>query len=80
MSDFTTFITVEELKSSLGVTSFEVVRNPKTSKLFISYGSNEVLRVEQAIDFSKPVSFGYTEVVTDGCLINTKQNNVVMTF
>ncbi len=73
------FISIPELKSRLNTQTLDIVKSPKTSKLFGNTGSAN-LRVEQSIDLKKPVKFMYEsdDTFNDGCIVNvTESNNVV---
>lgn len=76
------FLSISELKSELGVISINIVRNPKSGKLFAECSNGIYLRVQQNIKSDLPIKFMYNEESEDltetGCLINVKEsdNNV----
>ncbi len=64
------FASVEEFKSHIGTTILDVVRNPKTNKLFMSTGSKSY-KVQQNIDLALPLRILIPETgIDDACLIN----------
>lgn len=66
------FISVSEFKAQANVNSFEVKRNPKTSKLFVALPGGGTMRCQQEFDAEKPVQFIVEEGadIMDACLIN----------
>lgn len=70
------FIELSELKSKLDLISLELIKSPKTGKLFASSTNGKglpvVLKVEQSIDTSKPTKFMYSSADTllEGCIVN----------
>ena len=71
------FLTIDSLKSQLGCTSINIVKNPKENgKLFAETNNNIKLKVQQDIDLSLNIKFMHKddEPVTNGCLINAKEN------
>ena len=69
-----TFLTTSEFKTQEGISSIEVLRNPKTGKLFLSGDNGKNYRVEQAITKTKPMKFLVPETgeLSDACLVNVK--------
>lgn len=76
-------LSIQQLKEQLSIDVLQIIRSPKTQKLF-GAGSNGVnLRCQQAIDVDKPISFFYdTEVggVEDGCIVNSAEDSVIKTL
>ena len=74
-----TFMSVNQFKEQVGVTKFEVLRNPKTSKLFLAGDNGENYKVEQAIDKSKEMKMLVPDEggLTEACLINIKPGATV---
>ncbi len=73
------FIEMSQLKEQLSVISIEIKQSPKTQKLFaVTYqGDKELcLKVQQDIDFAKPVKFLYddTKGLLDGCIVNVSSS------
>jgi hypothetical protein len=65
-----TFMSVEEFKGQVGATSMEVLRNPKTGKLFMS-AAGSTYRVQQDIDNSGEMRMLVPEEgIADACLVN----------
>ena len=70
------FIEISELKSKLDLPKLDLVRSPKTQKLFASGITNAgipvVLKAEQALDLTAPVKFMYesTDAIMEGCIVN----------
>lgn len=76
-----TNLTNQEFKKALDCESFQVIKNPKTDKLFVATSNGKRLRCQQSIDITKPLSW----LIPDGnldeaCLINASEANVVATF
>jgi hypothetical protein len=72
---------ITEFKESIGATSLDVVKNPKTQKLFVSTSNGNTYKCQAAIDLSKPVEM----LIPDGdlgsaCLVNKGTNNVLATL
>jgi hypothetical protein len=64
------FITVAEFKEQVGATSIEVLKNPKTQKLFLS-ANGETYRCQQDIDKSGDMRMLIPEEgIADACLVN----------
>lgn len=62
---------VAEFKSHIGASALDVVRNPKTGKLFVSASNGAIFRCQGDLDTSVPMEF----LIVDGdvsaaCLIN----------
>ena len=75
-------LSVAEFKATLNINSFEVVKNPKNGKLFVSTG-NAIYRIQQDIKLSEPVQFIKLqgEEFSSYCLVNKLvSNNTVATF
>lgn len=70
------FIELSELKSKLDLIGIELIRSPKTQKLFASSTNGKglpvVLKVEQSIDVHKPTKFMYSteDTILEGCIVN----------
>jgi hypothetical protein len=65
-----TFMSVEDFKGQVGATSMEVLKNPKTGKLFLSAGGNSY-RVQQNISKSEEMRMLVPEEgISDACLVN----------
>lgn len=71
------FITVEELKTKLGATAINIVKSPKTNKLFGNTSNGKNLKVEQTLDSTKEVRFMYEsdDTFDSGCIVNVKPSN-----
>lgn len=65
------FITVDEFKEQLGVSSIQVLKNPKTGKIFASAGGN-AYKVQQDINPSEDMKVLVPEGagLDEACLIN----------
>lgn len=65
-----TFMSVDQFKEQVGATSLQVLKNPKTDKLFLSTG-NDSYRCQQNIDSSKEMRMLIPEEgIADACLVN----------
>lgn len=72
---------VTEFKTTIGATSLDVIKNPKTGKLFASASNGNVYRVQASIDLSAPVEMLIPDAdITNACLVNKGTNNVMATF
>ncbi len=65
------FITLAELKQTLGIQTVSIVYNEKSQKKSILLPNGTFIKVQQNFDKSKPIAFMYENTVMDGCLINT---------
>jgi len=65
------FITVQEFKTRLNAAKVDIVRSPKTSKLFASVNGT-AFKVEQSLHSKEEIKFMYTDeaAFTDGCFVN----------
>jgi hypothetical protein len=74
-----TFLSVSQFKNEVGVTKFEVLRNPKTNKLFLAGDNNQNYKVEQAIDSSKEMKMLIPDENLElACLVNVKPGATVV--
>lgn len=65
------FITIQELKTKLGVATLDVVKNPHTGKLFASGDGRVNVKIEQKLDNTLPIRFMYEpEKFNEGCIVN----------
>jgi hypothetical protein len=71
-------ISVEEFKAQTGAGRIDIVRNPKTQKLFAS-ANGKNYRVQADIDLAKPIDFLMEEgkTIDDGCFVNSNTENLV---
>lgn len=70
---------IQEFKTAFQCQTIEILRSPKTNKVFGSCSNGKTIKVEQAIDLSKPV----VVLVEDGnldlaCLINKREAATVL--
>ena len=64
------FLTVTKFKEQLGITSIQVLKNPKTSKLFMN-ADGQTFRVQQDIDSKKEMRILVpAEGISESCLVN----------
>jgi hypothetical protein len=75
------FFTWDEFKDYFSITKAEVVKNPKTGKLFVASGSNR-WKCQSDINFELPMRFLVEdENYADACLVNvTESDNVQYSF
>ena len=79
-ADLTNMAT-EEFKHAVGATAFDVVKNPKNGKLFISANNGKVYRCQQEIDLSGRVSFLIPDgILENACFVNSQSSNIVASF
>lgn len=65
------FTSVDDFKQQLGATVLDIVRNPKTNKLFMTTGSQN-FRVQADINLALPLRILIPEAgIADACLINS---------
>lgn len=70
------FIEVSELKAKLDLSVIDLIRSPKSGKLFgagiTNSGIPVNLKVEQAIDTKLPTKYMYESVdsIMEGCIVN----------
>ena len=76
-------LSIEEFKARQKASSIQIVKNPKTSKLFAS-AAGKNYRVQGDIDTAKPIDFMYEDDteqensgVENGCFVNSNTDNVV---
>lgn len=76
-----TNLTNQQFKQTIGCESFQVVKNPKNDKLFVSTSNGKTFRAQQSLDVTKPISWLIPDGnIEDACLINASEQNVVATF
>ena len=85
-------LSIDEFKAATNSSSIQIVRNPKTSKLFASAaGKNYRVQGETSkqgeLDLAKPVQFLYEDDATvdnsgveNGCFVNQGADNVLGTL
>lgn len=79
--DKLTRLGVSEFKAAIGASSFDVVKNPKTQKLFVSASNGSTYRVQASINLSEGVEMLVPNGdLTNACLVNKGTNNVMATF
>jgi hypothetical protein len=68
-----TFLSVDQFKNEIGVTKFEVLRNPNTNKLFMTDGGSQNFKVQQSINGSLPMKMLIpNNNLDEACLVNVK--------
>lgn len=67
------FITIQELKSKLGVSSISIRKSKSTGKTYADYGNGK-LKVEGNIDETLPLKFIYEseDLFDKGCIVNIR--------
>ena len=75
-------ISVGEFKTRFSCTTLQIVRNPNTSKLFVSTDNGKNFRCQQNIDLTKVLTFLKEEDASedDWCLANGSGDNIVGTL
>lgn len=85
LSENVKFYSVAEFKTRIGVSEKEpaqVVKNPKTSKLFLAIGS-QAFKCQQDIDAKKELRMLVdNDNIAEACLVNVKASteNIVFTL
>lgn len=65
------FMTVSQFKQQVGATNLQVLKSPKTGKLFLTTESGDCYKVQQDIDNSKDMKMLIKDdVISDACLVN----------
>jgi hypothetical protein len=72
---------IKEFKLSIGAESLDIVKNPKTGKLFASASNGSNYKVEQALNTSKPM----VVLIEDGdletaCIINQREGGLIISL
>lgn len=72
---------IKEFKLAIGAETINIVKNPKTGKLFASASNGQVFRVEGALDVEKPL----TVIMEDGnietaCIINQRDGGLLLSI
>jgi len=77
-----TRLTIVEFKAQAKTAALQIVKNPKTDKLFVSTDNGTNFKCQQKIDVTKPMEFLNTEgaAFNDYCLVNKGDNNVLATL
>ena len=68
------FLSMSSLKEQLGCSTVSIVKNPNSGKLFAETDTNLKLKVQQNIDLNSTIKFMYDSEISEGCLINAKEN------
>jgi len=84
---FGAHFSIEEIKSRLGVSKLDVIRNPKTDRLFVSANGKTVGAVGKSWEADEPSEFVELNI-TDAegspavllCLCNSTSENLVATL
>lgn len=69
-------LSVNLFKERFNTTKIDIVRSPKTSKLFVTIDDGTKFKCQQSIDLSKPVAF-IGETHEELCLVNPSTANVI---
>ena len=77
--DFGKTFSTQEIKDIHGVSTLDIIKNPKTDKLFVTASGKTISAVSKKYDNSKPSQFvelidGETTLL---CLTNVHTSNVV---
>ena len=70
---------VEFVKEHFKITSFDVVENPNTGKLFVASSNGTNFKCQSSIDFTKSMNF-IGESIDDICLVNKLESNIKFSF
>ena len=72
-------MSIRAFKAQLGCESIQILRNPKTNKLFASLDTGGNIKVEQAIDTSKDMVVLVEDGnLTDACIINKRETAEIL--
>jgi hypothetical protein len=70
---------MSEFKTLVNATTFNVVKNPKTSKLFVAATNGQSYKCQGDIDVKQPVEWLVVDgEVDDACLINQGRGTEVL--
>lgn len=73
------FMSINMFKQNVGATSLQVLRSPKSSKLFVAADNGVSYNCQQDLDTSKPMSILIPDGdLTKACLINPKSGADVL--
>jgi len=76
-------ISVDEFKTRESINGIDIVKNPKTGKLFASCSNGENYKSQGNLDPEKKVEFLYdddSDDLSDGCFVNPSTENVIASF
>lgn len=69
------FMSINMFKQNVGATKLEVLRSPKSNKLFVAADNGMNYNCQQDLDSTKPMSILIPDGdITKACLINPKQS------
>lgn len=72
-------MSVASFKEACGAKSFDILRNPKTGKLFASGDNGDNYKVEQDIDLAKPIVVLIEDAdLNTACFINKRESAEVL--
>jgi len=73
------FISVDEFKEAIGVTSFKRVLNSNNGKYSLLAGK-AFYKVQQDLDPSLEMAFMFEDVLEEGCLVNVDRTSPLETL
>lgn len=73
-----TFMSLADFKAAIGVAKLDIVKNPKTGKLFMS-ANGKAWKVKAEIDLQSPMAILIPENgnLDEACLVNGSSENVL---
>ena len=73
-----TFMSLADFKATIGVAKLDIVKSPKTGKLFMS-ANNKAWKVKAEIDLQSPMTILIPENgnLDEACLVNGSSENVL---
>jgi len=73
-----TFMSLADFKAAIGVAKLDIVKNPKTGKLFMS-ANNKAWKCKADIDLQSPLAILIPENgnLDEACLVNGSSENVL---
>lgn len=70
-----------EFKAAIGAASVDVIRSPRTGKVFVQGSNGAVYRCQQSINLSEPVEWLIEDgLLAEACLINKGRAAVLASF
>lgn len=74
------FLTVDEFKKIHGIACIKIKRNPQTDKLFCELNIGGIMKCQQTLDMTKPMSIICDDdptVIDNCCLINVTSTETI---
>jgi len=75
-------MSISAFKALQGIDEIQIIKNPKTGKLFASDSKGQKYKVQGDLDLKAKVAFLHDteDSIDDGCFINPSETNVLATL